>query len=332
MSILISGVGAALPDRVVTNHDIEQRIRTTSTFIVERTGVQTRRHVESHQATSTLMVTAAQRAIASARLVPDDIDYLLVSTLSPDYHDPSQACLIQPLLGGRRIPALDIRAQCSGFLYGLQIAGALIRAGDARHVLLVCGEVLSKRMDCSDSGRNLAILLGDGAGAAVIARAPRPDFGVIDLVLGADGREFDLLVTACPGTAGTRYLDASDLASGRTEFVMQGRRMFEHAVDTLVRTAGQLLQRNCMSMHDVAHVICHQPNLRILDAVRERLGLDRDRMPVTVDRLGNMASASLPVTLSLHWPKMRHGEVAMLLAYGAGATWGGALYRHWDPQ
>ncbi|MBV8270844.1 MAG: beta-ketoacyl-ACP synthase 3 [Cupriavidus sp.] len=332
MSILISGVGAAVPDRIVTNDDIERRIRTTTTFVVERTGVHTRRHVMPEGATSSLMVTAARRAMANAGIDPADIDFLMVNTLSPDHHDPSQACLIQPLLGTRTIPALDLRAQCSGFLYGLQMARALLRSREARHVLVICGEVLSKRMDCSDAGRNLSIMLGDGSGAAVVSHSPRADFGLMDVMLGADGREFDLLMTAAPGTAGKRFIDADDVACGRTEFVMQGRRMFEHATDTLVRTAGTLLQRNRMTLGDITHVICHQPNLRILEAVRERIGIDAERMPLTVSELGNMGSASLPVTLAMHWPAMAHGDIAMLLAYGAGATWGGALYRHWNPQ
>lgn len=332
MSILITGVGAALPDGIVTNSDIERRINTTAAFVVERTGVQSRRHVTPERATSSLMIAAAQRAMANAEIDSADIDFLMVNTLSPDHHDPSQACLIQPLLGTRMIPALDLRAQCSGFLYGLQLARAMLRSREARHVLLICGEVLSKRMDCSDAGRNLSILLGDGSGAAVVSHSPRADFGLLDVVLGADGREFDLLMTAAPGTAGHRFIDASDISHGRTEFVMQGRRMFEHATDTLVRTAGALLRRNGMTLRDVAQVVCHQPNLRILEAVRERLGVDAARMPLTVTELGNMGSASLPVTLALQWPAIAHGDIVMLLAYGAGATWGGALYRHWSPQ
>ncbi len=184
---ILAGLGFSLPKRQVSNHDLVGRINTSDEFIVERTGVRTRYHVEPEQAVSALMVPAARQAIEAAGLLPEDIDLLLVNTLSPDHHDPSQACLIQPLLGLRHIPVLDIRAQCSGLLYGLQMARGQILAGLARHVLVVCGEVLSKRMDCSDRGRNLSILLGDGAGAVVVSAGESLDDGLLDLRLGADG-------------------------------------------------------------------------------------------------------------------------------------------------
>lgn len=192
---ILAGLGFSLPKRQVSNHDLVGRINTSDEFIVERTGVRTRYHVEPEQAVSALMVPAARQAIEAAGLLPEDIDLLLVNTLSPDHHDPSQACLIQPLLGLRHIPVLDIRAQCSGLLYGLQMARGQILAGLARHVLVVCGEVLSKRMDCSDRGRNLSILLGDGAGAVVVSAGESLDDGLLDLRLGADGNYFDLLMT-----------------------------------------------------------------------------------------------------------------------------------------
>ncbi len=211
---ILAGLGFSLPKRQVSNHDLVGRINTSDEFIVERTGVRTRYHVEPEQAVSALMVPAARQAIEAAGLLPEDIDLLLVNTLSPDHHDPSQACLIQPLLGLRHIPVLDIRAQCSGLLYGLQMARGQILAGLARHVLVVCGEVLSKRMDCSDRGRNLSILLGDGAGAVVVSAGESLDDGLLDLRLGADGNYFDLLMTAAPGSASPTFLDENVLREG----------------------------------------------------------------------------------------------------------------------
>jgi len=326
--IIIKGMGFHVPERVVENRDLVGRIDTSETFIVERTGVLTRRHASPDEATSDLMAPAARAAIESAGLIPDDIDFLLVNTLSPDHHDPSQACFIHPQLFSAPIPAMDLRAQCSGFLYGLQVARGFIDAGLYRNVLLVCGELLSKRMDCTDRGRNLAILLGDGAAAAVVSAAPNPRVGLVDLVLGSDGRFFDLLMTAKPGTAGESFLSAEDFAAGRHQFLMNGRPMFEHASDTLVEAARTLLARNQLSLSDIDYVVCHQPNLRILDNVRERLGVPLEKMPISVDRLGNMASASLPATLAELWPTLQPGQQVMLLAYGAGATWGAALYRY----
>ncbi|TRX76855.1 beta-ketoacyl-ACP synthase 3 [Pseudomonas mangiferae] len=324
---IIAGLGFSLPKRQVSNHDLLDRINTSDEFIVERTGVRTRYHVEPDQAVSALMVPAARQAIEAAGLAPDDIDLLLVNTLSPDHHDPSQACLIQPMLGLRHIPVLDIRAQCSGLLYGLQMARGQILAGLARHVLVVCGEVLSKRMDCSDRGRNLSILLGDGAGAAVVSAGEGDDDGLLDLRLGADGDYFDLLMTAAPGTASPTFLDEAVLREGGGEFLMRGRPMFEHASQTLVRIAGELLAAHDLTLDDVDHVICHQPNLRILDEVQARLAIPAHKFAVTVDRLGNMASASTPVTLAMYWPDIRPGERILILTYGSGATWGAALYR-----
>lgn len=216
---ILAGLGFSLPKRQVSNHDLVGRINTSDEFIVERTGVRTRYHVEPEQAVSALMVPAARQAIEAAGLLPEDIDLLLVNTLSPDHHDPSQACLIQPLLGLRHIPVLDIRAQCSGLLYGLQMARGQILAGLARHVLVVCGEVLSKRMDCSDRGRNLSILLGDGAGAVVVSAGESLDDGLLDLRLGADGNYFDLLMTAAPGSASPTFLDENVLREGGGEFL-----------------------------------------------------------------------------------------------------------------
>lgn len=323
----IKGIGFYLPDNVITNCATVERINTTETFILERTGVVTRRHVADDQSVKDLMVPAVQRALVNAGVGPEDVGFLIVNTLSPDHHDPSQACLIQPALGLGHVPSMDIRAQCSGFLYGLQTAHGLLQDGKYRNVVVVCGEVLSKRMDRSDAGRNLAILLGDGAAAAVIASGAPAERGVIDLELGADGSYFDLLMTAAPGSAGRRFLSADDIDSGRTEFVMQGRPMFEHASGTLVRIARAMLARHKLSIDCIDHVICHQPNLRILDEVQLRLEIPASKLHLTVDQLGNMASASMPATLAINWDKIGPGERVLMLTYGSGATWGVALYR-----
>lgn len=320
-----------MPETVVTNADLIHRMNTSEAFILERTGVKSRRHVAPEQGVGDLMVQAAQRAIDKAGLKTDDIDLLLVNTLSPDHHDPSQACFIQPILGLGPIPAFDIRAQCSGFVYGLQLARGLLGSGLYRNILLVCGEVLSKRMDCSDRGRNLAILLGDGAAAAIISHGTHQDDGLIDVTIGADGKHFDMLMTSAPGSAGRTFLEASDLSEGRTHFFLKhGQAMFEHATSTLVRIAKEMLASHRLSLDDIDHFVCHQPNLRILDEVQKRLAIPSKKLYVTVDSLGNMASASLPVTLAMNWQQVRSGQNILMLTYGSGATWGAALYRHSD--
>lgn len=328
-SIVICGTGSHLPERVVDNLAIEGMMRTTAEFIETRTGVLERRHAEVGESLCDLVVPAAKRAIANAGLKPHDIDLLICNTLSPDYHDPSQACLLQPLLGLRHVPAFDIRAQCSGLLYGMDIAQQYLETKRARYVLVVCGEMLSKRMDVSDEGRNLSILLGDGAGALVLGRSENPKKGIIDLSLGADGDYFELLHTKSPGTKSATFLDASNLESGDHHFRMQGRPMFEHATAKLVTTATEILERNDLTLNDIDLIIPHQPNLRILDAVRDALDVPESKLAINVERFGNMASASLPVTLDKvrREGRMRENSLNMILGYGAGATWGAALYR-----
>jgi 3-oxoacyl-[acyl-carrier-protein] synthase III len=328
-SVVIQGTGRFLPERVVDNKAIEKIINTSDEFIVKRTGVLERRHADAGQSLSDLIVPAARKAIEDAGLDATDIDLLICNTLSPDYHDPSQACLIQPLLGLRHVPVFDIRAQCSGLLYGIDIARQYIQTGRAKHALVVCAEMLSKRMDVSDAGRNLSILLGDGAGALVLSRAEDSTGGFIDVVLGADGDYFELLHTRSPGTRNAAFMSEDDIAAGHHQFRMQGRPMFEHATASLIAVAKQILERNNLSLDDIDLIVPHQPNLRILDAVRDGLGVPEDKLMINVDRLGNMASASLPVALDMarDTGRMPANKLCMILGYGAGATWGAALYR-----
>lgn len=322
----ISGAGYALPDRQVLNADIVKMMNTSERFIVDRTGVLSRYHVEGEDGVSTLMVDAGRRAIRQAGLQPADIDCLIVNTLSPDHHDPSQACLIQKQLDLPSIPAFDIRAQCSGFLYGYQLAAGLLATGGYQHVLVICGEVLSKRMDCSDRGRNLAILLGDGAGAAVVSRQHNKQAGMLDIELGADGHYYDLLMTQSPGSRGESFLSQKEVDEGNTHFLMNGKPMFDHASSTLSRIAREMIAKHGLSLDDIDHVLCHQPNLRILDAVRDNLAIPAHKLLVTVDQLGNMASASFPVTYAYFQNAFRPGQNILMLTYGSGATWGAALY------
>lgn len=327
MNVFISGIGFYLPKNKVVNKDLLARINTSEQFIIERTGIESRYHVELGQATSDLMIPAAKNAIKDAGLTPDDIDFLLVNTLSPDYHDPSQACLIQHKIGLANIPAMDMRAQCSGFMYGFEMAASLLETGRYKNVLVICGEVLSKRMDCSDRGRNLSILLGDGAAAAVISKGTERSTGLLDIKLGADGDFFDLLMTASPGTKGETFLSNSDIESGATEFVMNGRPMFEHATETLSYIATEMLKKHHLTLDDINYVLCHQPNLRILEAVQERLSIPNEKFIITVNEFGNMASASFPVTLAKSFSQFKPHELILMITYGSGATWAAGLYR-----
>lgn len=327
MKAIISGHGYALPPQVVYNSDLVGRINTSEDFIVTRTGVLTRRHVRPEDAVSSLMVDACQKAIECAGLSPTEIDMLIVNTLSPDHHDPSQACLLQSMLGLEKIPSFDIRAQCTGLLYAMNVAEQFIASGKYRNILVCCGEVLSKRMDCSDDGRNLAILLGDGAGAVVLSPTTK-DTGILDTILRADGDYYKLLWTASPGSAAERF--AEDDVS-RAHFRMNGRPMFEHAVENFTAIACELLDKHGLALDDIEVMIPHQPNMRILDAVIENLSLPRNKVWINVHKYGNMASASLPVALSEYLEQtdrsLLSGKYMLLVGYGSGATWGASLYK-----
>jgi 3-oxoacyl-(acyl-carrier-protein) synthase III len=326
MNVVISGTAFTVPEGIVSNKDVVKRINTSEQFILERTGVQTRRHVTEDQSLKSLMVPCCAQAISSAGLDPKDIDMLIVNTLSPDHHDPSQACLIQPLLHLRDIPVMDIRAQCSGLIYGVDIARQFILSRKCKHILVACGEILSKRMDHSDEGRNLSILLGDGAGAVVLSACEESSYGIIDLLTGADGSYYKLLWTESPGSANKIFNGDKNAC---TEFRMNGRPMFDHAVEKITAVCRQILQRNHLLLSDIDIIIPHQPNLRILDAVRERLSIPESKMWINVYKYGNMASACLPIALSEYMQSTVNltNKLCLILGYGSGATWGAILYK-----
>jgi 3-oxoacyl-[acyl-carrier-protein] synthase-3 len=328
-ALSIRGTGHYLPERIVTNDDLARVMNTSDDFIVCRTGVRTRRHADPVQALNDMIVPAVAAALDRAGMHAQDLDAIIVSTLSPDYHDPSQACLLQAAIGARQIPAFDIRAQCSGMLYGMELARGLMQSSRRSAVLLVCAEMLSKRLDVSNEGRNLAVLLGDGAAALVLGPARVAGRGMLDLRLGADGRYFDLLHTAAPGSKNRAFLDEEQVRQGRHHFRMNGAAMFEHACDTMVTAMREMLDVHQMSIADVDLLIPHQPNLRIIENVLERLGMPREKCVLTVEQLGNIASASLPIALSLAVERgqVEADQTLAFLAYGAGATWGVGLYR-----
>lgn len=327
--LVIAGLGHALPTRIVTNDEVAARIDTSDAFIRTRTGVVTRRYLADDEHLADLACPAAEQAIAQAGLRPADIDLLIVNTLSPDFHDPSQACYIQPRLGLRNVPCFDIRAQCSGALYGIEIARHFLASNAYRNVLLVCAEALSRRIDTSNAGRNLSILLADGAAAMVLRIDTDKDQGLIDISLGADGTSFEFLHTKAPGAKRPHFIDAADIEAGHHFFRMLGAETFEDATRRMVQACRQMLDKHRLSPSDVGLVVPHQPNLRIIEAVLAELGLPRERCMICADTLGNSASAAFPIALSLAQKtgRMPAGQLNLLTTYGAGATWGCALYR-----
>jgi 3-oxoacyl-[acyl-carrier-protein] synthase III len=329
INVVIAGLGSALPERIVDNDEVARFINTSDEFIRTRTGVRERRYMAPDEHLADLACPAAQRAMADANVTPDEIDALIVNTLSPDHHDPSQACYIQPRLGLCEVPCFDIRAQCSGALYGLEIARHFIAGGAYRNVLVICAEALSRRVDTSDAGRNLSILLSDGAAAMVVQGQAGASRGLIDLSLGADGRQFDLLMTEAPGARRPCFIDADDIMAGRHHFRMRGAQLFEDATRRMVQACQRMLDKHKLTLADIGLVVPHQPNLRIIEAVIEQLGVPRERCMICVEHLGNMASAAFAVALALarEQGRMPAGQLNLFVTYGAGATWACALYR-----
>jgi 3-oxoacyl-[acyl-carrier-protein] synthase-3 len=320
----IVGTGSYLPERVLTNAEIERIVETTDHWIVERTGIRERRIAAPSEATSDLAVVAATRALEAAGVRATDVDVILVATATPDMLFPATACLVQARLGATRAFAFDLSAACTGFLYGLSVADQYIRAGTARTVVVIGAEVLSRVMDWTD--RSTCILFGDGAGAAVL-RAEHGDRGVLSTHLHADGSLWDFIHV--PG-GGSRHPPSEDTLNRRLQFLrMKGSETFKVAVRTLEDTAGEALKANGLSIADIQWFIPHQANRRIIEAVGARLGLAGERVVVNLERVGNTSAASIPIALD---ELVRAGRVApdhllLFAAFGAGLTWGSAIVR-----
>ena len=330
----ILGTGSHLPPRVVANFDVMQMMETTNEFIVERTGVRCRRHAEPDLAVSDLAAAACKNAVADAGLTMDQIDLVVMNTITPDHADPGCAFFLQPKLGLAGIPVIDIKQQCAGLLYGLSIADHFVRAGTYRHVLVVCAEMLSKRIDGSNDGRNIAILLGDGAGAAVVSPAEDPPAGqaaILSTILHADGRGAGALLTAAPGTGLGRkeWITKDDIDAGRVCFRMDGKAVFDNGVARMSEAIFESLSANGLSMDQIDVLIPHQANLRMLEAIVRKTGFPREKVFVNVEEYGNIASASLPIALdeARRSGMVKPGHLVLLVAFGSGFVWASALVR-----
>ena len=325
----ILGTGKYLPPKVVTNFDVMKMMETTDEFIVERTGVRRRRHAEADWAASDLAVEACKAAVADAGLTLDQIDLLIMNTITPDHADPGCAFFLQAKLGLPGIAVLDIRQQCAGLIYGLSIADHFIRAGTYRHVLVVCAEVLSTRIDGSYDGRNIAILLGDGAGAVVVGPAAGTDKGIRSTLLHADGSGAKALYTAAPGSALGRkeHINKDDIDAGRIHFRMDGKAVFNGGVEKMSGAVFESLRVNGLTLADIDVLVPHQANLRMLEAIVARTGFPKEKVYLNVEEYGNIASASLPIAFdeARACGMIRDGSLVLLVAFGSGFVWGSAL-------
>ena len=320
----ITGTGSCVPSTVIANTDLEKELDTSDEWIVERTGIRERRVVKHSEAASDLGVKAAKRAMKDAGVGPEDIDMVMVATMSGDMPMPSTASILQHKLGIRQAGAFDINAACSGFLYGLSVADSLVKSGASGKLLLVGVEINSKFLDWKD--RATCILFGDGAGAVVL-EPTRGNSGILSTRLFSDGSMWDYV--CLPGGGSKHPPSADTLRSGLHYIKMKGNETFKVAVRTLEKLVIETLDENNIKASDLAMLIPHQANLRIITATAKRLKLPMSKVAVNLDRYGNTSSASIPMVLDevARAGKIKKGEYVLLEAFGGGLTWASALIR-----
>lgn len=318
----IAATGKALPDRVLSNQDLEEMVETSDEWIRTRTGIQERRIAAPGEATSDLAVAAARQALERAQLAPEALDLILVATVTPDTLFPSTACLVQSQLGAPRAAAMDIGAACSGFLYGLAVGGSLISSGLYRNALVIGAETLSRFVDWED--RNTCVLFGDGAGAALLLPCDN-GAGIRSVYLGADGKGGSLL--SLPA-GGSRRPCSIPVLEERLQYIhMQGSEVFKFAVKVMGEAAEAAVTRAGLTRDDVDFLVPHQANLRIIEAAARRLDMPWERVIVNLQYYGNMSSASIPIALEelLSTGEVHPGQNLVLVGFGAGLTWGSSL-------
>jgi 3-oxoacyl-[acyl-carrier-protein] synthase-3 len=324
------GIGMSVPPRVVTNHDLARMMETTNEWIIERTGIEQRRWVSEGETGATLATAASKEALERAGLQPRDIDMIIYATLSPDFNFPGTGVFVQRALGLRDIPCLDIRQQCTGFIYGLSIADAYIRTGAFKHILLIGSEVHSTGLDISTAGRDVTVLFGDGAGAVIVGRATDEAHLILSTHIHADGSEAEILWTEYPASARHPRITAEAMAERKHYPVMNGKRVFKHAVTRMPAAIMEGMVTNNLKLTDIDMMIPHQANLRINQMVGQMIGLPPERMHNNIQKYGNTTAASIPICMheAIELGKIQPGHLVCLVAFGAGLTWGSAFLRY----
>lgn len=326
----ILGLGMSVPPRVVTNHELATKMETSHEWIVERTGIEERRWVSEGETGATLATAASKEAIERAGLGPKDIDLIIYATLSPDFNFPGTGVFVQRALGIKDIPCLDIRQQCTGFIYGLSVADAFVRTGQYKHVLLIGSEVHSTGLDVSTAGRDVTVIFGDGAGAAVIGRATDDQHVILSTHIHADGAEAEILWTEYPASARHPRISAEAMAERRHYPVMNGKKVFKHAVTRMPQAIMEGMIANGLKLDDIDMLIPHQANLRINTMVGQMIGLPPEKMHNNIQKYGNTTAATIPICMheAVELGKIRPGHLVCLVAFGAGLTWGSAFLRY----
>lgn len=327
----ILGLGSYLPANRVSNQDLTQVMDTSHEWIVERSGIEERRWVSPEDGNYTMGVQAARAALEDAQCAPEEIDCIIYATLSPDYFFPGCGVLVQRELGIGPVPAFDIRQQCSGFVYGLQMASSFIASGQYRKILLIGGEVHSRGLDKSTRGRTVTVLFGDGAGAAVIGASEDPDRGILSTRMHSDGSNAECLAILWPGMAAGReqFVTHDDIDEGRIWPYMEGQKVFKNAVRRMPEVVKEVLDEQGLTPADINMLIPHQANLRINEMVAKMLGLDESRVHNNIQRYGNTTAATIPLCLqeARDLGKVKPGDLVCAVAFGSGFTWGAVLMR-----
>jgi len=329
----ISGLGYYVPENVVTNDDLAKIIDTSDEWIQERTGIKERRHIiRGEDTTTTMGVKAAKIAIERAGISKDDIDFIIFATLSPDYYFPGPGVLVQRDLGLKTVGALDVRNQCSGFVYAISIADQYLKTGMYKNILVIGSEVHSQGLDMTTRGRGVSVIFGDGAGAAIISREEDLTKGILSTHLHSEGQHAEELIVKAPGMGGRWVSDIlKDNDPNDESYLpyMNGQFVFKNAVVRFAEVINEGLQANNLSVSDIDMLIPHQANLRISQFIQQKFRLSDDKVYNNIERYGNTTAASIPIALTEAWEKgkINSGDLVVLAAFGSGFTWGSVIIR-----
>ncbi len=328
---IIRSFGFSVPDRVVTNHDLEKMMDTSDEWIQQRCGIKERRWITpGKETTLSLAAEASRDALKKANLKPDDIDAIIFGCLVSDHIFPGTGCLLQEALGfSKTIPALDIRNQCSAFLYSLSIADAWIRSGVYRRVLIVGSEIHSTSLDKTTRGRDVSVLFGDGAGACIVEAGTDKNQGIIEVQIASEGKYADKLRVAKPSSNDDPRIKFEPEFNPHLFPSMDGKYVFKHAVERMTQSLTEICKKNNITANDIDFVIAHQANARINSMVLQQLGIPETKTHNTLQKYGNTTAATIPITMSeaVDLGKINRGNLVALVAFGSGFTWGSALLR-----
>jgi len=329
----IAGLGFYVPDNIVTNDDLSKVMDTNDAWIQERTGIQERRHIIRNEDTTTTMgVKAAKIAIERSGITKEDIDFIIFATLSPDYYFPGPGVLVQRDLGLKPIGALDVRNQCSGFVYAISVADQYIKTGMYKNILVIGSEVHSTGLDMTDRGRGVSVIFGDGAGAAVLSREEDLSKGILSTHLHSEGQHAEELVLKAPGMGGrwvTDIVEDKDPNDDSYFPYMNGQFVFKNAVVRFSEVIHEGLQANNLQVSDIDMLIPHQANLRISQYIQKKFELSDNQVFSNIQKYGNTTAASIPIALTEAWEqgKIKSGDIVVLAAFGSGFTWGSVIIK-----